>query len=95
MHVTTNHMLADVGVWWGEVLSESPPVAHGMGTFTYGNGDTYYGNYKMDSKMGFGEYKFKNGNSYQGGWKDGKHHGFGSYSDAQSNIVYEGYVLLS
>jgi hypothetical protein len=83
----------NIGVWWGEVdSSSSDPIAQGLGTFTYMNGDYYFGQYANNSKNGEGEYQYGNGNKYKGNWKEGLQHGFGQYQDETSGTIYEGCV---
>ena len=52
---------------------------NGSGTWKYGNGDKYDGQWK-DSKMhGYGKYEFENGDRYNGDFHDNKRDGSGVY----------------
>jgi hypothetical protein len=53
---------------------------HGLGTYTYYNGDKYEGEWKDDKMHGHGTYTFHDGDKYEGEWKDDKMHGQGIYT---------------
>ena len=50
---------------------------HGAGTYTWGNGDAYAGQFENDKMSGKGTYAYANGARYSGEFRDGKKHGLG------------------
>jgi len=60
-------------------------LPHGLGTYTYANGDKYVGEFKHGSNHGQGTYTYANGDKYVGKYKDGKKHGQGAYISANGN----------
>ena len=53
-------------------------VPHGLGTYTFANGDKYVGEWKDGMRNGQGTNTFANGDKYVGEWKDAKYHGLGT-----------------
>ena len=47
-------------------------MMHGEGTYKWGDGRIFMGQFKNDSKCGVGIYLWKDGRAYNGGWLDGK-----------------------
>ena len=45
---------------------------HGKGTYVWGDGRSYEGEYFEDRKHGFGIYKWSDGRVYEGDWHSGK-----------------------
>ncbi len=56
-----------------------------QGSFTYGDGGKYIGEYKNGNRSGQGAYTFANGNNYVGEFIDGKFNGQGTATDADGN----------
>ncbi len=61
----------------------------GYGTYSYENGDTYEGDFKMGKMHGYGSYVFDNGNEYHGEWIEDSMEGEGIYAASNGNY-YEG-----
>jgi hypothetical protein len=59
------------------------------GTYTYGNGDVYVGEFVNDRPHGYGKLEYADGNVYEGQYIDGKKNGHGKFTFA-SGDVYEG-----
>lgn len=53
---------------------------HGFGTFTFGNGSLYCGQWQMGLRHGYGEFRMMNGASYKGQWANDLKHGYGKYN---------------
>lgn len=62
-------------------------LKHGFGTYSYGNGDVYRGQFYEDKKTDQNcQLKFAKSQSvYQGGIKDGKYHGKGKLTQANGS----------
>lgn len=43
---------------------------HGFGTYDYGDGNIYKGNFLKDKKHGKGKYKYKNGVIFKGNFEN-------------------------
>ena len=75
--------------------SDLPPCSNSryfdncFGTYTFSNGDKYFGEYRQDRRHGEGTYVFSDGEKYIGEWKNGQPHGLGSYSFADASY-YKG-----
>ena len=64
--------------------------AHGEGTRTWANGDTYAGQWKDDKQHGEGTYTWPDGGKYVGQWKDDKMHGRGKHTGANGQVGHDG-----
>ena len=53
---------------------------HGIGTYTFSNGDVYTGEYRNGHRTGHGTYKYANGNTYEGDVLDGVINGNGIFT---------------
>ena len=53
--------------------------AHGWGTFAWGDGTVYIGEFTDGLRHGHGQQNFTNGDNYSGDWKYGHMHGKGVY----------------
>jgi hypothetical protein len=62
---------------------------HGIGEFTYPNGNLYDGDYVDGKNCGEGKFTFSEGDAYEGDWKDNMHHGEGKYIYGRGGI-YDG-----
>jgi hypothetical protein len=45
---------------------------HGQGVYTWPDGRSYVGEYRLDKKHGVGIYSWPDGKKYDGQWSDGK-----------------------
>ena len=54
-------------------------VYHGLGTYTWSNGNKYVGEFKNGMLHGLGTYTWSNGNKYVGQFKNDKMHGSATY----------------
>ena len=63
---------------------------HGHGTYYYGNGNKYVGQWKDGVQHGKGTYTYLDGSKYVGEWKDGKMHGQGTLSYPDNGGEYIG-----
>lgn len=52
---------------------------HGEGTYRWGDGRMFMGQYVDDKKSGQGIYLWADGRAYHGEWQGGKQHGIGYY----------------
>lgn len=66
----------DDGTYEGEFKYGEP---HGWGTFQYGNGDIYIGEFLDGLRDGHGQQNFSNDDNYAGEWRGGMIHGKGVY----------------
>jgi hypothetical protein len=63
----------------------------GYGTFTWPNGNTFEGYYRLDKKEGYGKFIWNDGRWYEGEWQNGSQHGKGKYkSNKEDSIPFEG-----
>lgn len=62
---------------------------HGLGVFTWPNGDRFEGHWQDDKANGHGVAVWADGARYEGGWRADKRHGYGVYMDANGDR-YEG-----
>ena len=58
---------------------------NGYGTYTFGDGENYVGQWKDDKKSGQGTYTYANGDKYVGEYKDGEINGQGTYTMANGD----------
>lgn len=61
---------------------------NGTGTYEYGRGASYEGDWRDGKRHGHGTHTYADGAVYRGEWRDGKEHGHGTLSGA--GIAYEG-----
>ena len=61
------------------------------GTYTWSNGDKYFGEFKDGKQHGVGIYTFSDGDKYVGEFKDGKEHGQGTYTWANGDKYFGEY----
>ena len=54
-------------------------MMHGEGTYKWGDGRMFVGQYLDDRKSGHGMYLWADGRAYNGEWLNGKQHGNGYY----------------
>ena len=54
-------------------------MMHGHGTYKWGDGRLFVGEYRDDKKNGNGFYLWADGRAYNGEWQNGKQHGNGFY----------------
>jgi len=54
-------------------------MMHGQGTYKWGDGRMFVGEYLDDRKNGHGIYLWADGRAYNGEWQGGKQHGTGYY----------------
>jgi len=52
-------------------------IPHGLGKYTWHNGDVYEGNFKNGLQSGYGKYTWANGDVYEGAWLLGVKNGNG------------------
>lgn len=72
----------------------SPPMCStGYCTYTYANGDKYFGGWKDKKQHGQGTYTFASGGKYVGEWKEGKRNGLGIDTKSTNRQVLEGRFL--
>ena len=64
-------------------------LRHGLGNFTWNNGDSYKGSWFQDRRHGEGEYKWSDDTKYVGHYDNGVRSGYGIYYYTNGNI-YEG-----
>ena len=72
-----------------------------QGTYFYGNGDKYVGDFKDHKRHGQGTYTYPSGSKYVGDWKDDKMHGQGTlifpdgskWIGAWANNYLNGYAI--
>ncbi|MCH2206272.1 MAG: hypothetical protein MK132_10430 [Lentisphaerales bacterium] len=62
--------------YYGQVLNDIP---HGIGRYSYSNGNYYKGSWQSGKFHGKGTYHFSNGDSFEGEWQRGTRQGIGSY----------------
>ena len=58
----------------------------GKGTFSWGDGRSYTGDYKNDQKHGYGIYIWPDGRRFEGMWQDGKQNGEGKFISKDGSI---------
>ena len=63
----------------------------GIGTYNYGDGVKYEGEFKEGKKHGNGKYWFSNGDTYEGGYLNGLKHGDGVYIFKNDRIYVGSY----
>jgi hypothetical protein len=64
---------------------------HGFGTMTYGDGDTYTGNWVDGKQNGQGEYLYyETGDTYNGNWLHGERNGQGEYLFYENSVSFQG-----
>ena len=64
-------------------------LRHGLGKFTWNNGDTYAGAWVKDKRHGQGTYIWHDGSKYQGNYSHGVRSGYGIYYYTNGTF-YEG-----
>ncbi len=62
---------------------------HGLGTYTWANGNRYEGEFVDGERTGLGTYTWADGERYEGEWRDGEEHGLGTYTSPDGSR-YEG-----
>lgn len=53
---------------------------HGYGIYTWSDGGSYSGEWKLDDYHGYGIFKWPDNTSYQGMWNNDKYHGYGTFA---------------
>jgi hypothetical protein len=61
-------------------------------SFTYANGDVYYGSFVNNKKSGFGKIVFKDGSTYIGNFKEDQYSGEAIYTDVNGEL-FAGYFI--
>ncbi|MGE5579060.1 MAG: trypsin-like peptidase domain-containing protein [Bacillota bacterium] len=81
----------DGATYVGQIDEYGKP--HGLGKFTWNNGDVYDGTWYHGSRSGLGTYTWANGQVYAGTWYEGLRSGLGemTYPDGSR---YSGYYLM-
>jgi hypothetical protein len=74
------------GVYRGQLLNGQ---RHGLGEFTFRNGDIFAGNFAKGHKSN-GLYRYVNGDTYEGRFHMGRRVGIGSYRVASTGILVAG-----
>ena len=64
------------GKYTGECNKKDKP--HGQGTYVWGSGGKYIGNWKDGKQDGHGAFEAADAQTYTGGWRNGKKHGPGT-----------------
>lgn len=75
------------GVYKGEWRNNQ---RHGLGVYTWADGEQYEGEFKEDKREGKGSYTWPSGERYEGNWKNNQRYGQGTLYDLDGNISYEG-----
>jgi len=68
----------------------SPPFNNCFGTFTWGDGSKYVGEFKDDRRNGQGTFTAASGEKYVGQWKDDQWDGFGTFYNSNGSIFQQG-----
>lgn len=63
---------------------------NGEGTYTYANGDVYFGDFVNCKRTGVGEYKYADGTIYYGQWLNDMKHGIGRLLNEKENFEFLG-----
>ena len=61
-------------------------MKNGYGTYKYGNGDTFEGNFANGLKQGNGIYRWSTGEVYDGEWNNDLMDGMGHINDRNGNM---------